>query len=183
MSDCPKGSLRRRGYTRKNGVVVKSACISSRKGTRRVCPPGQIARSGYLRKISTRIHTEGYNRKTKTGKIIRVRPKTKTMRVKSACIKDVGKKGKASSSTPRIGPLRKGDLKKYGYSYKLPETRRHAALKSAVREYGPLGVYHKLNAVAKLTTISAPSAHSAFSKDRNWIRIQYANASGTIRAS
>ena len=179
MSDCPKGSIRRRGYTRKNGVSVKSACISSRKGTRRVCPPGQIARSGYLRKISTRVHTEGYIRKTKTGKIIRVRPKTRTIRVKSACIKDAGK----SFTRTRIGPLRKGELKRFGYSYKLPETRRHAALKSAVRHYGPLGVYHKLNAVAKLTTSSAPSAHSAFSKDRNWIRSQYANASGKIRAS
>jgi len=180
MSDCPPGTISRRGYTRKNGVRVKSACISSRKGTRKVCPPGQVARSGYLRKISTRIHTEGYNRKTKTGKVVRVRPRTQTVRVKSSCIKDLGKKGKGS---PRIGPLRKGDLKKYGYSYKLPETRRHAALKSAVREYGPLGVYHKLNAVAKLTSSSAPSAYSAFSKDRNWIRSHYANASGTIRAS
>jgi len=183
MSDCPEGYIRRRGYTRKNGTQVKSACVPPpAKASRRACPPGQISRKGYVRKLSTRIHSEGYTRKSKTGKVVRVYPKSKTVKVKSSCIKDLGKSGKLSPSAQRIGPLRKGDLKKFGYSYKLPETRRHVALKSAVREYGPLGVYHKLNAVAKLTSSSAPSAHSSFSKDREWIRSHYGDKSGTIRA-
>ena len=98
MSDCPPGHIRRRGYTRKNGTQVKSACVPPpAKASRRACPPGQISRKGYMRKLSTRIQSEGYTRKSKTGKVIRVYPKSKTVKVKSSCIKDVGKSGKSGN--------------------------------------------------------------------------------------
>ena len=102
--------------------------------------------------------------------------------LKSACIKDVGKPGKLPEGAPRIGPLRKGELKKFGYLYKLPDEKRHTALKKAVKSTGPLNVYRKLNAVTKLSRLAAPAASSVFKKDRNWIRKTYANSKGTLRA-
>jgi hypothetical protein len=93
----------------------------------------------------------------------------------------VGKPGKLAAGAPAIGPLRKGELKKHGYSYKLPELQRQVALTKAVKEFGALGTYRKLNAVAKLTHTAAPNAHKIFSKDRNWIRKTY-GVSGTLKA-
>jgi hypothetical protein len=69
------------------------------------------------------------------------------VRVKSACIKDLGKPGKGSVL---IGPLKSGELKKYGYSLKLAASRRHSALKKSVKAYGRGTLIKKLNALRVL---------------------------------
>lgn len=197
---CHSGYVKRRAYTRKNGTYVKSACIKSTSpystrpknnratmrrrlqavmGTRKECPPGQIPRAAYVRKISPNVARRGYTKRTKSGKRIRVYPASKSVFVKSSCVEDTGKAGKGAKV---FGPLRKGELSKYGYSYKLPDTQRRSALQAAVQEFGPLSTYRKLNAVAKLSSLTNPSASSVFSADRNWIRKTYANASGIVRA-
>ena len=200
---CPIGMVRRKGYTRKNGIHVKSVCIRSTSkystpannttkrqenrlgrilGDKKPCPPGEIARKAYVRRMTSRIGREGYNRKTKSGKTVRVYPKVKSVLVKSACVKDLGKPGKLPEGVPRIGPLRKGELKKYGYSYKLPEDQRRAALQRAIAKMGALDIYRKLDAVAKLSQRSAPIVSAAFASDRNWIRATYASANGSLKA-
>ena len=73
----------------------------------------------------------------------------------------------------RIGKLRKGDLIKYGYQYRLSDRIRHTALKKAINSYGALSVYHKLDAVAKLSVTVAPDAHIIFVKDREWVRTNF----------
>lgn len=200
---CPIGMIRRRAYTRKNGVHVKSACIRSTSkyprpahnttkrqenrlgrilGDKKSCPPGEIARKAYVRRMTSRVGREGYNRKTKTGKTIRVYPKVKSVLVKSACVKDLGKPGKLPAGAQGIGPLRKGELRAYGYSYKLPEDKRRAALQRAISKMGALDIYRKLDAIAKLSERSAPAASASFSTDRNWIRATYASANGSLKA-
>jgi len=138
-----------------------------------------IPRSAYVRRMSSRVHKEGYNRRTKTGKIVHIYPKSNSVFVKSVCIKNVGKFGKSEKV---IGPLRKGELRKYGYSYKLPDYVRRRALQRAIGATGPLDVYRKLNAVAKLSERAAPAASSSFAADRNWIHKTYANATGVLKA-
>ena len=186
--------IRRRAYTRKNGVHVKSACIPStyprpannttrRLGDKKSCPPGEIARKAYVRRMTSRIGREGYNRKTKSGKTVHVYPKVKSVLVKSACVKDMGKPGKLPEGAQGIGPIsRKGELKRYGYSYKLPEDKRRAALQRAIAKMGALNIYRKLDAIAKLSERSAPAASASFSTDRNWIRATYASANGSLKA-
>ena len=115
------------------------------------------------------------------GQIVRIFPKRKLVFVESTCVKDLGKPGKLPAGAPKIGPLRKGELAKHGYSYKLPETIRRAALEKAVREYGPLNTYRKLNAVSKLTLKTSPVASAAFASDRNWIRGKY-SVDGQLKA-
>lgn len=196
---CPQGYKRRKGYTRKNtGTHVKAVCIRSttvykqgppntrkRQATRlgRVtgnalrCPPGKITRKAYVRRITSKVRKEGYTRKTKSGGLVRVYPKDKSIFVPASCVDDTGKPGKLPQGAPVIGPLRKGELAKHGYSYKLPESARHSALRHAIQEYGALGTYRKLNAVAKLTSKTAPQTSAVFAKDRNWIR-----GRGTLKA-
>ena len=180
---CPPGTIYRKSYRRKSGTSVKATCV---KGTRRVnanmsrtmsrksCPPGQIARSGYTRGYSSLVRKRGFTRKTKTG-YITVHPKKQITRVHSTCVKD------PKSGTPRIGPLKQGELKKYGYRYKLPEPARRAALQRAISRKGALDTYRKLNAVAKLSTSVAPKASKVFSADRNWIRRTY-STNGKLHA-
>jgi len=166
--------IRRRAYTRKNGVHVKSACVPRPSNGRRHCGPSEIIRSGYHRKISSRIRAQGYTRKLRNGRLIHVYPKiANNTYVPPTCVKNVGKSGKLSKRVPRIGPLRKGDLKKFGYSYKLPDDVRRKALTSAVEEYGALSTYRKLNAVAKLSGLSVPKAGQVFGADRNWVHNKY----------
>jgi hypothetical protein len=205
---CPPGYTRRHGYTRKNtGTHVKGTCIRStspyvnnfkrkmatRKmglkarlsrrgkpvsGTRKRCPKGQIARASYVRRISSNVAQKGYTKKVRSGKIVTIFPKQKSTFVKAACVKDVGKPGKLPAGAPQIGPLRKGELAKHGYSYKLPESVRRIALEKAVKEYGALNTYRKLNAVSKLTVRTSPTASSTFAADRNWIRSKYSTQGG-----
>lgn len=156
--------------------------IGSMTGTKKKCPPGKILRAAYIRKISTPIAKQGYIKRLSNGRQIRVFPKGKETFVPAGCIDDKGKAGKLPEGAPTIGPLRKGELRKHGYSYKLPEDERHAALKRAVDEFGPLSTYRKLNAVSKYTVLSQPKASKTFTADRNWIRKTYADESGVIRA-
>jgi hypothetical protein len=198
---CPRGYTFRKSYIRKNtGTRVRGSCIRSTspystsmkakqqrlsghsRGTRKRCPPGQIARASYVRRVSSNIANRGYLKRTPSGRAIRVYPKEKSVYVKAACVKDMGKPGKLAEGAQKIGPLRKGELSKHGYDYKLPEIQRHAALQKAISEYGPLSTYRKLDAASKLTAQTSPQSSQAFATDRNWIRKMYANSSGIIRA-
>lgn len=151
----------------------KAKGVSPGKGTRKVCPPGKILRRAYVRQFSSTIKRKGYTKRTKTGQLITVKPKAKSVVVPAACIDDKGLPGKLAPGAKGIGPLRPGELKKHGYAYSDPQERRRAALMSAVQEYSTLGVYRKLDAVAKLTVHTRPEAAKVFAEDRNWLRSSY----------
>jgi Family of unknown function (DUF5771) len=176
---CPKDMIQRKEYTRKNGVRVKATCIRRTRAlkTHKVCPPGKVSRSSYTRHFTNSVRKLGYTRKTKTGKEIKVFPKKNSVYVPSSCINDVGKPGKLPDA-PRIGPLRKGELKKFGYSYKLPDSDRRRALEKAVKVKGALDIFHKLDAVAKLSKRAAPAASKTFAEDRDWVKKTYGGAAG-----
>ncbi len=96
--------------------------------------------------------------------------------VPAACITDQGAPGKGlPSGAPGIGPLRKGDLDRFGYSNvtEMSEGRRHLALAAAVRAYGSLTVWRKLNAVAIYTRRTSPASSRVFKADRDWVRAHY----------
>ena len=128
------------------------------------CPEGYTIRKGYTRKISNSIGKKGYTRRVK-GVLHNVHPKTNSTQVEAACVK--------KRKTRSIGKLRKGELIKYGYQYRLSDALRRKALEKAVKQYGALSVYRKLDAVAKLSVTTAPDASKVFGKDRNWIRNSY----------
>ncbi len=159
---CPDGYVKRKGYTRKNtGKHITARCIrstspyaptlkKSKAKSKKECPSGKIPRASYTRHV------------TKNG----VR---KNIKVKSTCVKEVVSKPVLKT----IGPLRKGELNKFGYKYKLPESIRRSALTMAIKELGALNVYRKLDAVAKLSERENPLAHMVFKTDRDWIRANY----------
>ena len=146
----------------------------------RKCPPGQIHRTGYVRRYSTGIRRRGYTVRRASGRVYRVYPEASRMIVRSSCIKDRGLPGKGPRPFPfkfrggktvyGIGPLRKGELTKHGYSTRKSTRARHGALRNAIKEFGALGVYRKLNAVAKLGVRTARSASRTFKKNRDWVR-------------
>lgn len=155
---CPPGYSKRSGFTRKtNGKHIKAICVVSQTKSKKQgrCGPGKILRSAYTRHI--------------TGK----NGVRKSVSVSASCIRDVGKPGKLAPGAPAIGPLKKGELQRFGYAYKLPEGDRHTALYRAIKELGPLNVYRKLDAVAKLTHLTNPQASATFGGDRDWIRSRY----------
>ncbi len=136
------------------------------------CPQGYIMRRGYTRKFKPSVKTSGFTVRRK-GTVYTVRPKANTIRVPAACIKDRGLPGKGPREDEGIGKLRKGELIKYGYQYRLSDALRQKALKKAIKRYGPLSVYRKLDAVAKLSLRTAPDASSIFSRDRNWVKSNF----------
>ena len=133
------------------------------------CPKGFILRSGYTRKFRPSVKASGFTVRRK-GKVYTVRPKANTIKVAASCIKNRGLSGKGPKNGKGIGKLRKGELIKYGYQYRLSDSLRQTALKKAVKHYGALSVYRKLDAVAKLSVRTAPDASNIFVRDRNWIR-------------
>lgn len=64
-----------------------------------------------------------------------------------------------------IGKLKPGLLKAVGYSVDAPVTRRHAAVKRAVKKYGKSSTIKKLNAVAVLTRRTSPAKSKKFKAD------------------
>jgi hypothetical protein len=91
--------------------------------------------------------------------------------VPSGMIADVGHPGKGVLGTgePGIGKLKKGELSKVGYHRTAKASSRHRALSKAMKRYGPLSTYRKLNAVAVYTKRTAPGASKTFRADRNWV--------------
>ena len=90
-----------------------------------------------------------------------------------------GKPGKPNETpknpSPGIGPLRKGELAVFGYVNvaALSEAKRHLALSKAVRAYGALSVFRKLNAVYVYTRYTAPVSSAIFKIDRDWVKEYY----------
>ena len=95
----------------------------------------------------------------------------KTVRVHSRRIHDVGAPGKYHG--PGIGPLKKGSLGKVGYSVTKSKTARHMALKKAVKKFGPLSTFHKLNAVGTFTKRTSKVKSKSFVADRDWVKKTY----------
>jgi hypothetical protein len=158
---CPSGYVKRKGYTRKNtGKHIKAICIRStspysskpatHRRSRKACPPGKAPRAGYTRKVT------------------KANGSVQNIRVKAACVK-----GSSSTAKQTIGPLRKGELQRFGYSYKLPESIRQSSLRAAIKQLGALDVYRKLDAVAKLSATANPQSSRVFAMDRDWIRSNY----------
>jgi len=162
--DAPKRSnrtLRRRA--REFAQKIPGIRTLSRKN----CPPGMIKRKDYDRKYSTAVKLMGYTVRRKNGTTYRVHPKKNGAHVGSRCIKDLGRPGKGPT---KIGPLRKGELKKHGYSFRANSATRHSALRKAVAEYGALGVFNKLGAVRALTKLTLPAASQVYEADEKWVR-------------
>jgi hypothetical protein len=61
---------------------------------------------------------------------------------------------------------------KYGYQYRLSDALRHRALQKAIQQYGKVSVFHKLDAIAKLSKRTAPNASDIFARDRQWVMEQ-----------
>jgi hypothetical protein len=132
------------------------------------CPKGYIMRKGYTRRFRPSVKTTGFTVRRK-GTVYTVRPKANTITVPAACIKNRGLPGKGPREGEGIGKLRKGELIKYGYQYRLSDSLRQSALKRAIKRYGSLSVYRKLDAVAKLSLRTAPDASKIFTRDRDWV--------------
>lgn len=191
---CPSGYHKRSEYTAASGKYVPPRCVRStspyefkrstlkkhahKKNDEIKCPKGYIARHSYARRYKTSVRQRGYTVKKASGTTYKVYPKNETLYVPAACVKDLGKPGKGVPEGQGIGPLRKGEMTKFGYSSKKPEEERHEALKKAVAELGPLSTYRKLDAVAKLGVRIAPDASRIFAKDRDWVERKF----GPLRA-
>jgi hypothetical protein len=157
----------KRGVTQKAARRLASAGASNTTiNVRKACPPGQILRKAYVRRYTTNVRERGYTVK-RGNQLYRAYPKSSSTVVQAACVKDKGLPGKGPE---QIAPLRKGELKKHGYLYRDSDLNRHEALRKAVKEYGVLGVYRKLDAITKLSVRAAPKASVIFKKDRDWVK-------------
>ena len=73
----------------------------------------------------------------------------------------------------KMGSLKKGHLTKFGYRVKNNLRVRRRALSEAVKRYGGLSVFRKLNAVYVLHKNKNPTKSKVFKRDRNWIKRTY----------
>jgi hypothetical protein len=187
---CPVGYHLRRSYrVRRTGTHVAAACV---RATTRAGP-----RNTFLRATRSRMtkRLRGISRSRRgvtscpTGQIVRnpyvrIRQDQRQF-VPAACIRDVGNPGKGipagapglsrGAGRVGIGPLRKGVLKRFGYNnvVEMSESRRHMALAAAVKVYGSLTVWRKINAVFIYTKNTSPASSRIFKADRDWIKATY----------
>jgi hypothetical protein len=136
------------------------------------CPKGTILRAPYKRSFKSTVKRSGFNVK-RGNKTVHIFPKSGSTIVKASCVKDQGLPGKGPGSGKGIGPLKQGELTKYGYNIHKSTDERHVALRKAIAVYGALSVFRKLTAVANLTLRTAPEAHSIFKEDLKWVQKNY----------
>ena len=116
------------------------------------CPAGKIRRMGYT-----------------------ARRKGTSYRVKSACIKDRGAKGRWRTVKRMlgIGPLSRGDLVSLGYSHTKSTSARHEAVDKAVQKYGRNKTIRKLNAIATYSKRTAPTRSMVYKRDMRYVQKKY----------
>lgn len=100
---------------------------------------------------------------------MRSSPGGKKVQVPPASIFDLGAIGRLVSG-PGIGPLKKGELSRYGYKSSAPRTVRRNALRKAVQTYGPTSTFRKVNALETYSKRTAPSRSKTYRADRNWVK-------------
>ena len=138
--------------------------INRTTGKCKPCSKGHIVRKSYYRTIKGKSKKKTY--------------------VHESCIKSRGLPGKTSLKYIRddgknvgIGPLKKGELGKYGYHNinHLTKKDRHKMLTEAVKEYGAPKLVRKLGALRTYLKNTAPRASKIFYEDQRWLRVQYDN--------
>ncbi len=131
-----------------------------RKKYSKECPKGYILREGYKKK-SFKSHS-------KKGKEIKV----KGYDVKPDCIKS--QTGKSEKGEKLIVIMEKDVLGKYGYDdvKNTSATKRHTALKKALKELKPLSVYRRLIAIATLNKNKDSEVHDILRADAEWVKKQ-----------
>ena len=129
----------------------------------------RITRKGYTRRAHSR---STFSRKRN----VHVRRTTvKRSRVSESRIPDQGAPGKWQEVNKSHGIEIKhpGALSSVGYSVVSKPTRRHSALRKAVRKFGPLSTFRKLQAVGTYTKRTSKGRSKKFMADRNWVRKTY----------
>jgi len=130
------------------------------------CPKGQIRRSSYTRKAHPRK-----NYKRSDGTHVKHSYVDRT-RVPSTCVPDKGAPGKTPSQKrvlPSVG--KEKSLRRYGYSTKKSESKRHNALNKASEKYHPLDVLRRLNLIANYT--AEPDVEKVLRRDVRYMSKKY----------
>lgn len=132
------------------------------------CPPGMEKRKGYVRRSFVR--SDG--------------TPVQGSKVVKSCILDRGAKGrdwKLRNKTLGIGPLKKGELKIFGYASAKSEVTRHTAIRKAAAAYGALPVERKLNALAVYNSKRRPVLANVFKQDSLYAATLYAKSKKSLK--
>jgi hypothetical protein len=154
------------------------------------CPKGYVYRKAYTRRFHTKTRVKGYTVTRKDGTSYKIYPKQKTATVKSSCIREKGPESRSRTRRlqPRRSPatspvtatteeckkLKRGEMFRYNYQYRLPAPTRHLAVKKAVGDLGPLRVYKKLMLASKCAVGVKPAAAKVFTEDAEHVANTYA---------
>lgn len=120
------------------------------------CPEGEMKRKAYTRKSYV----------SRSGSRVR------GVSVSSGCIPDRGYRSRLfqlKTGSMGIGPLKKGELRSFGYSADDSEEKRHKALRSASKKYSSLGVLRKLNALSTYNKRTQPEHSAIYKEDRIYV--------------
>ena len=113
----------------------------------------------------------GRTRKRKTARRKSAKRKsTKRKSSKRSKRRKTAKSKRRKKSNRVLPKLKKGSLKKYGYSTATSDKKRHSALKKSLKAYGYSTLIKKLNAVKVLTKNTSPKNSKVYAKDIKWVR-------------
>jgi hypothetical protein len=159
--------------------------------TAKRCPRGYVYRKAYTRRFHTKTRVKGYSVTRKDGTRYKIYPKQKTAVVKASCIREKSEEARrrtrrrraASPATPatpsadtsaECRKLKRGEMSRYNYQYRLPASARRLAVKKAVADMGPLRTYKKLKLASKCAAGVKPVAAKVFAGDAKYIADTYA---------
>lgn len=154
---CALGCQKDHKHTKTCHAEVMCVCASGPSKKKKEKKEKKVAGSRKTAVAYREIVREGYVRKD--GVVV---PPT--------LIEDRGLPGKGPKLIPK---LRKGTLRRHGYSTKDSQHERHEALRKAVAAEGPTVVIRKLNVVATLNKNTNPEMSKHLKKDSDWVKSQF----------
>ena len=187
---CSKGYILREGYINKLNKTVNPSCIkaqsasgkktslelkkyiekkkSKQKQARNLfpidanqkCKSGQILREGY--------YVESHSSHSKSGK----KKMIKSHWVAPGCINS--QLNRSTKGPKLITIMNKDILKPFGYENleNLTKSKRHSALKKALKNIKPLSIYRRIIAISTLNKNKNVNLYNILREDANWIKSQ-----------
>lgn len=141
-----KKSASRKSPSKKSAARKSPA---KKSATKKSCSIGQVQRKAYTRKAYTRADGT----------------RVKAVRIPANCIVERG-----SGTGKKLGiVMKKGELKSLGYEIHESAAERRDALNKAVKKYGALSVFRKVNLLATLQKNTSPANARKFKADASWI--------------
>lgn len=171
---CSKGTILRKGYTKKSGTRVSSKCIRATSQSGKKSSLSQKRRLSRLQKEHLLARQKFGTPRCSKGEILREGYRRRSSsRSKGTWVSPICIPSKTNRPHGKqLFILEKDDLSPYGYKdvKHLSKHSRQVALSKVLKQVKPLPLFRKLNALYVVNKNQNPQLARIFKEDSKWVQ-------------